>query len=123
MVDDWMDEARCAEIGGDDIWFPPKGASVDAAKRICEDCPVRNQCLQYGMYELTGIYGGTTAYERKRIRLSLPKPPRKKQTECQKAGHDWTNPDNVRTKQNGTRYCGECDRIAHHQRKMRGAAA
>ena len=32
------------------------------------------------------------------------------QTKCRKAGHDWTDPRNVRTRKNGRRYCAECDR-------------
>lgn len=33
------------------------------------------------------------------------------QTRCRKAGHDWTDPHNVRTRPSGARYCAECDRI------------
>ena len=27
-------------------------------------------------------------------------------------GHDWSNPNNVRTRPNGARYCAECNRIS-----------
>lgn len=33
------------------------------------------------------------------------------QTKCRKAGHDWSDPHNVRVRPNGRRYCAECDRI------------
>lgn len=33
------------------------------------------------------------------------------QKACRKAGHDWADPRNVRTRPNGRRYCAECDRI------------
>jgi hypothetical protein len=34
------------------------------------------------------------------------------QVACRRAGHDWTNPNNVRVRPNGRRYCAECDRIS-----------
>lgn len=33
------------------------------------------------------------------------------QKKCRRAGHDWSDPRNVRTRPNGRRYCAECDRI------------
>ena len=41
---DWRAEALCAQVGGD-IWFPPKGASVTAARNICARCKVQAECL------------------------------------------------------------------------------
>lgn len=38
------------------------------------------------------------------------------QMACRKSGHDWADPDNVRTRPNGRRYCAECDRIALRER-------
>lgn len=35
-----------------------------------------------------------------------------RQTSCRRAGHDWTDPRNVRVRPNGRRYCAECERIA-----------
>lgn len=72
---DWMDEARCAEIGTD-LFFPePGGDKGESAKSICRRCPVRAQCLQYAMeWEdgsdrmSFGVYGGLTAKERRRLR-------------------------------------------------------
>lgn len=48
------------------------------------------------------------------------------QTACRRAGHDWTDPRNVRTRRTGGRYCAECDRIdqrARHAARKSGAAA
>lgn len=50
---------------------------------------------------------------------------RERYTQCTH-GHDWTNPRNVRTRPNGSRYCAECDRIscrARYARNKRKAAA
>lgn len=68
----WMERALCAS--GDllpaDDWF---AETVDAAKfpkRICFDCPVRQECLEYA-FEIGdlehGIYGGLTARERRAL--------------------------------------------------------
>lgn len=39
------------------------------------------------------------------------------QTSCRRARHDWTNPNNVRTRPNGRRYCAECDRTRVRNRR------
>lgn len=46
-----------------------------------------------------------------------------RQTSCRKAGHDWTDPRNVRTRPNGRRYCAECDRIGMRRRYAEKRAA
>jgi hypothetical protein len=42
-----------------------------------------------------------------------------RQTSCRRAGHDWTDPRNVRVRADGRRYCAECDRIAQRARHAR----
>ncbi len=79
----WFDHARCSI---DDIpvdVFFPAGAESDrrdvnestdleaAAKKICNACPVRSQCLAYGLHEPAGIWGGRTVRERRRIRRTM----------------------------------------------------
>ncbi|GHG10148.1 HNH endonuclease signature motif containing protein [Streptomyces hydrogenans] len=47
-----------------------------------------------------------------------------RQTACQREGHDWTDPLNVRRRPDGRRYCAECDRKScrdRYQAKRRGA--
>jgi hypothetical protein len=64
-----------------DIFFPEdfraktKGQDLEMAKmaeqtarEICLRCPVMAKCLKVGMYEEYGIWGGTTADQRKRIK-------------------------------------------------------
>lgn len=65
----WRDIALCRQIPGD-LWFPEKGESAKAAKRVCAACPVRQACLDYAMRhdERFGIYGGLTERERKALR-------------------------------------------------------
>lgn len=45
------------------------------------------------------------------------------QTSCRRAGHDWTDPNNVRVRKNGRRYCAECDRIDQRKRYRRRKSA
>jgi WhiB family transcriptional regulator, redox-sensing transcriptional regulator len=67
----WRAEARCAGQSSD-IWFPvgetgPAVDQIQAAKAICRDCPVVAPCLEFGMTQEDGIYGGATAAERRTI--------------------------------------------------------
>lgn len=41
---------------------------------------------------------------------------RHRQMACRKAGHDWTDPRNVRVRKSGARYCAECDRESCRRR-------
>lgn len=44
--------------------------AVVSAQRVCEPCPEREACLEFALANpiLRGIWGGTTAKERTRIR-------------------------------------------------------
>lgn len=50
-------------------FFPSDGAGVDAARRICADCPVRQPCLEYALVQRIdhGVWGGCSERERRRI--------------------------------------------------------
>ena len=67
----WMDKAKCAEVGGD-AWFPDIGGDGGKAQiEICNTCPAKRQCLEFGMNAANlgyGIYGGKTPRQRKAIR-------------------------------------------------------
>lgn len=65
---DWMREAVCASADPEE-WFPEKGGTSYKAQRICQTCPVINECLQYALdHNLAGIWGGTSAKERRMLR-------------------------------------------------------
>jgi WhiB family redox-sensing transcriptional regulator len=54
------------------LFYPERGSTeriwVAAAKAVCSACPVRRDCLAAGMSEPRGVWGGLTAYERRRQR-------------------------------------------------------
>lgn len=70
-----MSQALCAEYE-EDYWFPVSNSQGKKsaeqrreAKRICAECPVLGDCLEHSLiYEEHGIWAGTSANERKRIR-------------------------------------------------------
>ncbi len=72
----WRKGAACRNTDPD-LFFPAgtTGAAVeqiDAAKAVCESCPVREQCLEFSMVtnQEAGIWGGATEDERRRMRSS-----------------------------------------------------
>ena len=70
----WAEDALCAQVDPE-IFFPDKGESIKDAVRICEQCPVRQRCLEEAMREEAknatwgryGVRGGVTARERSRM--------------------------------------------------------
>jgi WhiB family redox-sensing transcriptional regulator len=66
---DWQDRALCAETDPE-AFFPEKGGSTREAKRICSQCEVRSQCLEYALAhdERFGIWGGLSERERRRLK-------------------------------------------------------
>ncbi|MCR8670415.1 WhiB family transcriptional regulator [Agrococcus sp. HG114] len=65
----WQADALCAETDPE-AFFPEKGGSTRDAKRICESCEVRAECLEYALQndERFGIWGGLSERERRKLR-------------------------------------------------------
>lgn len=65
----WMEGARCLDADPD-AFFPEKGGSTREAKRICSQCDVREECLEYALDndERFGIWGGMSERERRRLK-------------------------------------------------------
>jgi WhiB family redox-sensing transcriptional regulator len=58
----WRNDAACR--GTDPaVFFPERATSPEPALAICARCPVRAECLDAA--DDDGIWGGTTAVERK----------------------------------------------------------
>jgi hypothetical protein len=64
----WKAQGNCADPAVPvRAFFPGRGdrALLDAARAICEDCPVRERCLEYALEtNSVGIWGGLTEVER-----------------------------------------------------------
>jgi WhiB family redox-sensing transcriptional regulator len=66
----WKLDAACREHP-ELSWVPERGESVDAQLEVCAGCLVRAECLAYVRRTapaMPGIWGGTTARERRRPR-------------------------------------------------------
>ncbi|MGH9190212.1 MAG: WhiB family transcriptional regulator [Acidimicrobiales bacterium] len=64
----WMAEGNC-RTQPPSLFFPSDGVGVDVARRICEDCPVKEPCLEYALANTIdhGVWGGASERERRRI--------------------------------------------------------
>ncbi|OZM74014.1 hypothetical protein CFN78_06925 [Amycolatopsis antarctica] len=62
----WMTGALCAQTDPEEF-YPEKGGSTAAAKRICQACDVRVVCLAYALDrgERHGIWGGVSERDRR----------------------------------------------------------
>lgn len=65
---DWMATGNCADKPPS-LFFPSDGVGVEVARRVCEDCPVKAQCLEYALTNRIdhGVWGGTSERERRRL--------------------------------------------------------
>ena len=66
----WMEHGECRGCDPE-LFFPEQGGpnNGEDAKRICNTCPVKTPCYEYGTtYRLVGVWGGTTGQDRRRIR-------------------------------------------------------
>ena len=64
----WESLAECRDADPS-LFYPEKGVSNKTAKAICAQCIVREDCFEYAIvHEDFGIWGGTTAKARQRIR-------------------------------------------------------
>lgn len=65
----WQADALCAQTDPE-AFFPEKGGSTREAKRICDSCEVRSECLEYALQndERFGIWGGLSERERRKLR-------------------------------------------------------
>jgi len=76
---DWRLEAACAQVDPE-LFFPEHGQAPQAAaaKAICAGCGVRGPCLEAALHgpqardDHTGIFAGTTARDRLRLRGRAP---------------------------------------------------
>jgi WhiB family redox-sensing transcriptional regulator len=67
---DWFERAACR--GATAVMFPPWGGSAKRARRICAECPVRSECLEYAVSlpasPPCGVWAGLTERQLRRVR-------------------------------------------------------
>jgi WhiB family redox-sensing transcriptional regulator len=63
-----MLQARCRDDSAGEF-FPSDGVGVERARRICAECPVKAECLEYALtYRIDhGVWGGCSERERRRM--------------------------------------------------------
>lgn len=68
MDTEWMARGNCAEESPA-RFFPSDGVGVEAARRICATCPVKQECLEHALVNRIdhGVWGGASERERRRI--------------------------------------------------------
>lgn len=71
---DWRQESACRDVDPG-IFFPVGGSNmavdqIDEAKAICNACFVKDECLDFALHanQESGIWGGTSEDERRRLR-------------------------------------------------------
>ena len=65
----WRDKANCKGMDTR-LFLPPRGEVLsEEAKLACEDCPVKEPCLQEALsrFAQIGYQGGQTAQARRRM--------------------------------------------------------
>ena len=78
---EWQDRAACRATPKV-VFFPVAHPGVQGfvsdsvwshARRLCEECPVRVECLRYALlvHASDGMFGGLTPQERKRWRAKV----------------------------------------------------
>lgn len=69
-VMNWQDEALCAQTDPD-MFFPVDGSHGAKAIAVCDDCPVRVQCLEFALtnHITEGIFGGLPPRKRRNLKI------------------------------------------------------
>ena len=65
----WMSEGKCREVDPE-LFFPSDGVGVIKARKVCAQCPVQAQCLEYALDNQIehGVWGGASERERRRLK-------------------------------------------------------
>ena len=72
--DEWRDHAACRDTNPD-LFFPvgttgPAIEQIAQAKAVCQECPSQVPCLEFALMtnQDSGVWGGTSEEERRKIR-------------------------------------------------------
>jgi hypothetical protein len=71
----FREEANCADTDSEAFFTEEKASTypnIHMLRKICGNCSVVNECLDYALrHEVMGYWGNTTEYQRKDIRKRL----------------------------------------------------
>jgi WhiB family redox-sensing transcriptional regulator len=63
----WHRRAACR--GSDpNLFFPARGEAWKEAVKVCAGCPVTAECLEAGMTQHSGVWGGIPERQRRKLR-------------------------------------------------------
>lgn len=67
-ADAWRNQALCAQVGPD-LFFPSRGGSTKAARKICANCEVRPECLDDAVNAgpRHGVWAGLTERQLRKL--------------------------------------------------------
>lgn len=67
--EDWMQDGACRGVDPE-MFFPTRGGDSATAKKVCEGCPVKDECLDYALRtcQKYGVWGGVSERERRALR-------------------------------------------------------
>ena len=75
----WKLDAACKTPDNSlvDMFYPESGTHggnhLIAPRKLCLNCPVRYDCLEYGLDEPYGVWGGHSLSQRRRIQAMMKK--------------------------------------------------
>lgn len=77
FTEDWRKQALCKDRHID-LWYPPLDTDVpdnyyQISRAVCRQCPVWRECLDDGVNERWGMWGGLTPQERTALTSENPK--------------------------------------------------
>ena len=68
MADDWQEEGLCRGLDPE-MFYPSRGVRTNTVRAICDECPVRHPCAEWGIaHEGYGLWGGLSERQRMIIR-------------------------------------------------------
>jgi len=91
--DGWQHHANCIDAPPDTC-FPEDNEeeySYSISRKLCEECPVAGFCLEIGLNERWGMWGGLTPTERQKLSKSGIVPQERLERRKFLRIHAWTN--------------------------------
>lgn len=83
---EWVKDAACAGEDPSRFVEPSRTEQRVVIERFCRRCEVREECLEEGLDLDQGVWGGTTASQRKRLRRKQARLPDASLIEMLEAG-------------------------------------